>query len=235
MEAIRRAFQFIRISTRRNKKFAIFCDSKSVLESIDDQDSKNPIMIDILDDLQNFTRRGISVMFCWIPSHIGIDPGNDRADEAAQSAIDDGLPNVTHKLPYSDFVPNVRQLARQMWQDLWSREVNNKLHVINPDIKPYHTQQLKRKDEVILHRIRIGHTRLTHGYLMEGGRYGNPPLCRFCSLTQISIKHLLLDCSRFREIRSHHFDASCMQDLFDRINPVNIIGFLLEAKLYDFL
>ena len=55
IDAINITFKYIRIrlSHSQNKKCVIFCDSKSVLESIVSQDTKNPLMIDILDMLQN--------------------------------------------------------------------------------------------------------------------------------------------------------------------------------------
>ena len=49
MEAIKHILQSIMNRTRYGNKFVIFCDSKSVLESIAIQESKNPIMINILD------------------------------------------------------------------------------------------------------------------------------------------------------------------------------------------
>ena len=43
----------------------------------------------------------------------------------------------------------------------------NKLYEIMPFIKYFEPCNLSRKDEVVIHRVRIGHTRLTHRYLME--------------------------------------------------------------------
>ena len=76
IEAIGLALRYIKISPRENKKVVIFCDSKSVLESIANQDSRNPLMIEVLDILQDLYGKGFIIKFCWVPSHVGIS-GNE--------------------------------------------------------------------------------------------------------------------------------------------------------------
>ena len=63
MEAIKYILTQIRSSARPSKKIVIFCDSKSVLESIEIQESKNPVMTEILDLLQHLVRENFIVEF----------------------------------------------------------------------------------------------------------------------------------------------------------------------------
>ena len=102
-----------------------------------------------------------NVTFCGIPSHVGIK-GNDRADAAAKAAL--RIPISTGiKLPYTDLKPLIAKHFQSVWQDIWSRATFNKLQPIKPalgDAKP--CSNLSRRDEVVLHRARIGHTYLTH-------------------------------------------------------------------------
>ena len=56
--------------------------------------------------IHNLHSDNYDVVFCWIPSHIGIT-GNEKADQAAKSAFN--LPNMTYyPLPYSDVTSSIR-------------------------------------------------------------------------------------------------------------------------------
>jgi len=48
-----------------------------------------------------------------------------------------------------------------------------------------------------MHRLRIGHTRITHEYLIENTE---PPKCRPCN-SQITVKHIIIHCQIFTEAR----------------------------------
>jgi len=55
------------------------------------------------------------------------------------------------------------------WQDIWSSCTGNKLYSIYPIVGSVrHNKFLCRHDTVIINRLRIGHTRLTHSYLLSG-------------------------------------------------------------------
>ena len=239
LEGIKRAFQFIGDSQKsagknqqHGKKFVIFCDSKSVLESIENQSSKNPIMIDILDTLQKFKRSGFIIKFCWIPSHVGIR-GNEIADQKAKGALNNPPP-AYHQVPYSDYIPKVKTYIRKKWQKRWDNKHRArpiKLHEIMPVIRPFYLNGLARKDEIKIHRLRIGHTRVTTKYLMERDQ---EPICDNCNEDNpFTVKHILIECSDFEYIRQNYFRATNMQDLFEGIPLGRIIGFLKKVNLYD--
>ena len=50
-----------------------------------------------------------------------------------------------------------------------------------------------RREEVVLTRLRIGHTRLTHSYVLERE---DQPLCISCNEPS-TVKHFLIDCFEF--------------------------------------
>ena len=230
LEAIKRALKTIGDSDKI-KKFVIFSDSKSALESIENQVSRNPLVITILDILQELKRKGYSVQFCWIPSHVGIR-GNERADQLAKAALN-RVQLFQYKIPYTDYLPKVKSYIKEKWQARWDskhRERPIKLHKIIPEIRPFYINSLSRRDEVVIHRIRIGHTRLTHKHLMENR---NEPWCNFCYMDSLTVEHLLIECGHFSRTRHNHYRATDMRDLFERIPLRHIISFLKEANLYN--
>ena len=58
------------------------------------------------------------------------------------------------------------------WQDNWNGVVTNKLHSVKPVLGVLYRRY--RKDYVVLCRARIGHTHLTHSYIL---RKDPPPQC----------------------------------------------------------
>jgi len=62
----------------------------------------------------------------------------------------------------------------------------------------------------LINRLRIGHTQLTHSYLLSGD---DQPVCSACQ-SPLTVKHLLIECVNFAAIRSRYFSASSMKDVF---------------------
>ena len=232
--AIRKSLEYIKRSLYSNRKFVIFCDSKSVLESISGQESKNPQILKLLDTLEQLKKTNL-IEFCWIPSHVGIY-GNNVADYCAKVACND-IHASDIKIPYTDFIPKVKTYIKHLWKDRYRSSHNSrriKLFEINPEIKPFYTFGLSRKDEVVLHRVRIGHTRFTHSYVMEGGDINHPPLCYYCHNYNLTVKHLLIQCTHFNTLRSRYLRGTRdMKDLFERFPHKQIIKFLKESHLYE--
>jgi hypothetical protein len=98
-------------------------------------------------------------VLCWIPSHIGIH-GNTKADSAAKQPLH--LPITDFKISYPDLKGSYREYVKNLWQTDWKENVNNKLHGINPTVSKTQNVMLKRRDEVVITRCRIGHSRITH-------------------------------------------------------------------------
>ncbi|XP_073999403.1 uncharacterized protein isoform X2 [Rhodnius prolixus] len=57
-----------------------------------------------------------------------------------------------------------------------------------------------RREEVVVSRLRIGHTRLTHGYLMC---QDSPPTCGSCN-EPLTVQHVLVECSEYEQYRQRH-------------------------------
>ena len=138
----------------------------SVLQAIEKQESKNTLVNRALQTCQEILCYGRFITFCWIPSHRDIT-GNGHADRAAKDALSKAQP--THfELPCTDVFMKIQPFVSCLWQERRDKEVGNKLHAIMPQIdEKYYSGCTNRKDDVIINRLRIGHTRLTHSFRME--------------------------------------------------------------------
>ena len=71
------------------------------------------------------------------------------------------------KIPYTDYIPVVKRFIINKWQNNWNQCKDDRLGEIMPVLHPFYTNSLNRRDEIVIHRLRIGHTRLTQSYKME--------------------------------------------------------------------
>lgn len=206
----------------------ILTDSLSALLSLKTFYPSNPLIQDILIRLTSLTQAGKTVIFCWIPSHVGI-VGNELADRAARRAAD---APCTRRLPLParDFYPAISTFMQNKWQQLWN-EANTKLNTIKPKLTPWPSSFRKsRRDEVTLCRLRIGHTLATHKYLLCGE---NRPMCPRCGHA-LSVRHILCDCPGLETERARHFGSNDI-DLSDLLRDDSrylegIFGFLADAR-----
>ena len=84
VEMINKALTYVKVSTR--KSFVIFSDSMSVLQAIEIQESKNPLVNRVLQACQEILSNGKFITFRWLPSHRDIR-GNEDVDRAAKYAL----------------------------------------------------------------------------------------------------------------------------------------------------
>jgi ribonuclease HI len=201
-------------------QFVIVCDSLSSIEAIGHFQISNPIVFRTLQKITALQELDKNLILIWCPSHCGIQ-GNEVADNLAKQALSQSISNF--KLPYTDFKNKIQRYCRSQWQSIWDDEFENKLHSIQPELGLWpQCYRGKRREEVVLARCRIGHTHLTHTFLL---RRELPPVCNacFCPLT---VKHILIECVDFSPVRQQFYTASSMKDLFMNTDPTRIISFL---------
>ena len=204
-------------------RFIIFSDSLSTLQALSNQRLENPLICNVLERISHLSTDNRFV-FCWLPSHVGIK-GNENADKSAKSALN--LPISDFKVPCTDFKSSV--LTQSSWQSQWDGDHFNKLHSVKPSLGEwYPSYRSVRQEEVIITRLRIGHSRLTHSWLLARE---DAPECIQCNELLI-IKHILLDCIDFQPIREKHYNADSMYNLFDTVSIDSIISFIKEIGLY---
>ena len=151
---------------------------------------------------------------------------NEKADLAAKSALD--LPRTKVGVPYNDFKHCSNQYISSTWQDDWNGAVMNKLHSVKPVLGDWQSSYRRcRKDEVVLCRARIGHTHLTHSYIL---RKDPPPVCEHCQCI-LTVRHILVECNHFAQERKDIFGRRDVMESF-RFHPTLIVLFLKQIELY---
>jgi ribonuclease HI len=150
------------ISTSQTR-FIIFSDSLSSIQAISNIYSKKPLVQRILDTIGS---SNIQYVFCWIPSNTGIIK-NELVDSLAKQSIHDPQ-SRDFKLSKYEIKSKLKKIVYSKWSNGWEVVTNNKLKIIKPHLGPWKNMELlNRKQTVIITRLRIGHSFMTHKYLME--------------------------------------------------------------------
>lgn len=208
-----------------HNRILVITDSLSALDAMHHFDFKHPLVFKIL-SLYTEMSSTKDIVFMWCPSHSGIR-GNERADLLAKEALHHSV--CDFRIPFRDFYQNVKRFCRDQWQSEWEQTAPNKLLEIHPRITRWAgSQRENRREEVVLARARIGHTHLTHSYLLKRGP---APECIGCNVP-LTVKHILVECVDFDHIRPRFYQVASMKQLFDEVNPSKILDFLKAIGLF---
>ena len=112
------------------------------------------------------------------PSHVGIS-GNEEADKYAKDAL--SLDILPFKVPLNDVKPLLNDYIQNVWQQSRSDSANQNNKPVN--IKPGLGEWLlglrtNRSEEIVLARLRIGHSYITRCFLL---RVEEEPQCLPCN------------------------------------------------------
>ncbi|GBO32904.1 hypothetical protein AVEN_48110-1 [Araneus ventricosus] len=80
-------------------------------------------------------------------------------------------------VPLVDTQRTAQDIIIGSWKDIWEQQTSNKLHEFHPCLEPLKLAGLNRRKEVVLSRLRMGHTHCTHEYLLSSEP---PPVCQQC-------------------------------------------------------
>ena len=160
------------IANHKSSKF-INSDSKSVLQALQSKNSSTPLITRLLDKMNTLSKNN-SIILTWIPSHIGLQ-GNERADRAAKKALQTHISKT--KIPYTNLKPLINKFILKKLQKSWDYQTQNKLHHIQDTIGEWPPGYRRNRKEVIISRLRIGHTHITHSHLLKEE---DSPVCLTC-------------------------------------------------------
>ena len=180
-------------------------------------------MNEIQQRIDTLITEGKSIMICWIPAHVGIK-GNEEADRAAKEAIKE--PRADTHTPARDYHPSLRKWITNKWQRIWEiQPQTNKLRSIREKVTPWKSTTNERTAEVILTRLRIGHTRLTHCNLMEKPN-GPPPRCNGCNV-KLTVRHIIEECPQVTHHRRNTIGEKRLEEILgEEADIARIMEFL---------
>ena len=216
------------------QKYVIYSDSKSALNTLQKFEPAHPIVSAIQSSIHKILEaRQIKIEFCWVPAHVGIC-GNEFADKAAKEAA--RLPPGDTSLPNTDYYPYMKEEIYKRWQRQWDNLVNpNKLREIKQNVREWETSYNKsRRIEVVLTRMRIGHSNMTHAHLMTRP-HGPAPQCDLCGAS-MTIKHVIERCPRLRAIRQRTIGEGNVKEILGegpKYSTKRILAFLKEANMTE--
>lgn len=213
---------------KKYRKCNIVSDSLSALKSLEKIFTNDQMTIKIKDKIQKFPETKFKII--WCPSHQNIG-GNERADQAAKRFSEN---NVIEMLPITlkDFKNKARTHYKEKFKNYW-RSIDpevNKLKRVRNDLKKYvELEKLNRKDSIKITRLRLGHTRKTHRYLMNRE---TPNVCD-CGST-LTVEHIMIDCPKYMRTRNSLNIESLNILSQDNVESYEkIIKFLKQTKIYE--
>jgi len=102
------------------------------------------------------------------------------------------------------------------------------LSVFMPRVNVINLFRLPHRDEIIIHRLRIGHAYLKFGHLLLGGEV--PPLCLACHV-ELTAEHILLHFVSFTNARDVVFPVTLNSvcELFSKVAYRSIIDLIKKS------
>ncbi|XP_062542567.1 uncharacterized protein LOC134210539 [Armigeres subalbatus] len=195
----------------------IVSDSASALSALPSAANRHPFIQAIQENIDEKTT------LMWVPGHAGI-AGNESADILAN--IGRASPLITRSVPADDAKRWIKQQVSNAWANEWHKE-RNLCRMVKGSTLPG-TDLPNRREQMVLSRLRTGHTNLTHN-LGSGDFHHRCTTCQ-CRNT---ISHIINNCPEYEGARQANNIGNAVEALNN--NPINerlLINFLKDSKLY---
>lgn len=203
-----------------SKPICVISDSASVLATLNSPSTRHPWIQAIQKEAPANTA------FLWVPGHCGIR-GNVEADHLA--AIGRSGRSFTKLTPGMDLKCWVKSQIRSTWDQEWINSRDLFIRKIK-DVTSGWNDVTDRHDQLILSRLRSGHTRVTHNM---GHERPFRKICSTCNVT-MTVEHLIINCPCYQAIRDRHNISYSIRDALanDQTSEAAVISFIKDAGLY---
>ena len=191
----------------------VYSDSIFCLQAIEGEDTENPFICHIMNLLWSLSDKGTHVRFCWVPGHCGIE-GNERVDQLAKETLDHNIDPLA-SVHYTNMKPLVNSYIQKLVQNKWDVAVHDRdLYLVKSTLGSPKFQHLTRAEEVVITRLRIGHTKATKSHILSR----RPPTgCHHCGQT-LTIDHVLQECALLQECRDEYYTVDSLNAFFETIS-----------------
>lgn len=220
MTAIIKALEWV--EEARPGKVVICSDSAAVINSIQSSKScRMDLLYEVYMGLYRLERYEITVIFMWIPAHVGVW-GNERADNMAKEALERPEPDITVHLGRGEMKVLIKRAVMKQWQMIWDRESKGRhLYNIQREVGKGVKVSGSRRDEVVITRLRIGHSLLNSTqFRFERVASGQ---CEGCTLEEETVQHVLFECLAYEQERKHWKDELLREGRAD-FNQAAVLG-----------
>ncbi|KAG5865562.1 hypothetical protein JTB14_026677 [Gonioctena quinquepunctata] len=179
-----------------NDTTLICSDSLSAIQALGDVYSRDPMIKQVLALMDWLRQQNKHICLIWIPGHVGIY-GNELADQAARNAASMDIPDDI-PVRHDDLKVYIKKRIIREWQYDWSSS-EAKLKEVKPLVTKWqYPKHLSRREQVVITRLRIGHANLTSMFMLRGEPQ---PRCEFCRAARLTVKHIVIECPQYNEIR----------------------------------
>ena len=153
-----------------------------------------------------------------------------KVDQLAKEILDQDIDPLASVHNTDSKKPLVNSYIQRVVQTKWDVAVHSRdIYLMKPTLgQPKKFQHLTRAEEVIITRLRIGHTKATKSHILF---QGPPTACQHCGQT-LSIDHMHLECAVFQECRDEYYTADSLNTLFEIIPETCMVEFLREVGFF---
>ena len=187
---------------KERSNIVFFSDAKSVLQALENDDSKDPVIRNLSWTLSDFIKtHDIDITLQWIPGHTNI-PGNERADRLAKFGARCTQHITSASMKTAKQTIKLKKSA--VWMKEWETSDKGRTifeHMKTPNKKD-NINLLNRNEQVTIFRLRSRHIPLNQHLTRIGAK--TDAGCPLCPCPEETVTHHLFVCPALDDLRTEY-------------------------------
>lgn len=211
-----------------NQQIVIHINSSKLIKKIKTDILQDLILNEIIRKIDEANGR---IILC--NTHLDIN-SLDQLNEAIELARSLTFNEQQNSAKKEDLLKLIRCKLKCAWNQQWTdNPKKSHLHKIKSTVfETNPAKKFNRRDQVMLTRLRIGHTRITHQHILTKDVQQK---CEHCNIP-ISIPHILLDCPEFEKERIENKIGKRLEDILnDESQCKAVIKFFDSLKIRHYV